>query len=294
MKTLWLLRFVLYGIVSDEYVTNDFADMHWFNDYDLFTPFFKGVFDEKKFVIENIKTFVCNRCIKSIIDFHIVKYEVTDNEQGRFAHSDMSLINAINDYFNNDVDPQTKIQKVLSSSNAIAKECRENGKAILLTAIYSHKPQLKGFDKAFFETLEKEWDDGNYEFIDIDKSVFFQYIILYLTKISFVYNLIEDFIYPKDKEVLLNIIKRSSNYEKKIIGANSIFNIFSHQTRNKPVDASPQVTNTSMSILGESNFIKNKCNSYDKDGADVVYESTIHYLYQFLSGGEVHTIKKKI
>lgn len=141
--------------------------------------------------------------------------------------------------------------------------------------------------------MEKEWDDDNYGFIDIDKSVFLQYIVLYLTKLSFVYNLIEDFIYPKDKKVLLNIIKRSNNYEKKIIGADCIFNIFRHQVRNEPLDVTSQVTNTSMSILGESNYIKNKCNSYDKDGANVVYELTIHYLYQFLSGGEVHTIKKE-
>ena len=293
MKTLWGLRFVLYGIVSDENITNDFADKHWFDDYDLFKPFFNWTNDEKKFIIENIKTFVCDKFIKSIIDFHIVKYEVTDNEQGRFTHSDMSLVNAINDYINNDVNPKTIIQKVLSSNDAIINECYENSKAVLFNAIYSHKSKLVEFTEEFFEALEKEWNDGNYGFIDIDKSVFLQYVVLYLTKISFVYNLIEDFIYPKDKEVLLNIIKRSNNYEKKIIGADCIFNIFRHQVRNEPLDVTSQVTNTSMSILGESNYIKNKCNSYDKDGANVVYELTIHYLYQFLSGGEVHTIKKE-
>lgn len=47
MKTLWLLRFVLYGIVSDENITNDFADKHWFDDYNLFTPFFNWTNDEK-------------------------------------------------------------------------------------------------------------------------------------------------------------------------------------------------------------------------------------------------------
>lgn len=293
MKTLWLLRFVLYGIVSDEYVTNDFADMHWFNDYDLFTPFFNCVVDEKKFVIENIKTFVCNRCIKSIIDFHIVKYEVTDNEQGRFTHSDMSLVNAINDYFNNDVNPQTKIQKVLSSNNAIINECCENSEAVLFNAIYSHKSKLVGFTEEFFEALEKEWNDGNYGFIDIDKSVFLQYIVLYLTKISFVYNLIEDFIYPKDREVLLNIIKRSNNYEKKIIGEDSIFNMIWHQTRHKLIDASPQVKNKSMSTLGKSTYIRRLCNSHYKNlsDSDFVYELTIHYLYKFLSGEEIRTIK---
>lgn len=222
-----------------------------------------------------------------------MKYEVTDNEQGRFTHSDMSLVNAINDHSNNDVNPKTKIQKVLSSNDAIINECCENSEAILFNAIYSHKSKFVGFTEDFFEALEKEWDDDNYGFIDIDKSVFLQYIVLYLTKLSFVYNLIEDFIYPKDKKVLLNIIKRSNNYEKKIIGADCIFNIFRHQVRNEPLDVTSQVTNTSMSILGESNYIKNKCNSYDKDGANVVYELTIHYLYQFLSGGEVHTIKKE-
>ena len=222
-----------------------------------------------------------------------MKYEVTDNEQGRFTHSDMSLVNAINDHINNDVNPKTKIQKVLSSNDAIINECCENSEAILFNAIYSHKSKFVGFTEDFSEALEKEWDDDNYGFIDIDKSVFLQYIVLYLTKLSFVYNLIEDFIYQKDKKVLLNIIKRSNNYEKKIIGADCIFNIFRHQVRNEPLDVTSQVTNTSMSILGESNYIKNKCNSYDKDGANVVYELTIHYLYQFLSGGEVHTIKKE-
>lgn len=293
MKTLWLLRFVLYGIVSDENITNDFADKHWVNDYDLFAPFFDWTNDEEKFIIENLRTFVCDRFIKSIIDFRLVTYEVTDNEQGRFTHYDMSLVNAINDYINNDVNPQTKIQKVLSSSNAIINECRENSEAVLFNAIYSHKSKLVGFTEEFFEALEKEWNDGNYGFIDINKSVVLQYIVLYLTKISFVYNLIEDFIYPKDREVLLNIIKRSNNYEKKIIGADCIFNIFSHKARNRFLDVTPQSIDASMPILGESNFIKNKCISYDKDGADVLYELTIHYLYLFLSGGEVHTINKE-
>ena len=293
MKTLWLLRFVLYGIVSDENIINDFADKHWFDDYDLFKPFFNWTNDEKKFIIENIKTFVCDKFIKSIIDFHIVKYEVTDNEQGRFTHSDMSLVNAINDYINNDVNPKTIIQKVLSSNDAIINECYENSKAVLFNAIYSHKSKLVGFTEDFFEALEKEWNDGNYGFIDIDKSVFLQYIVLYLTKISFVYNLIEDFIYPKDREVLLNIIKRSNNYEKKIIGEDSIFNMIWHQTRHKLIDASPQVKNKSMSTLGKSTYIRRLCNSHYKNlsDSDFVYELTIHYLYKFLSGEEIRTIK---
>lgn len=288
MRSLWLLRFVLNGIVNEEYTTKDFVDKHWCNN-NLFVPFFKWTNSEEKFITENIKSFVCNHIFIKTDCSHNVYYTVTDDEADRYKHYEISLIDDIRKNIN-DVDFRYKVQDILNSSNDIVDECYKNSEAVLFYAIDSHKSLLKNFDETFFQALEKEWNERNYDFFEIDKSSFSKYILLYLIKVSFVYNIIENFLYKKDKTNLLQILMRSKDYEKIIIGENCIFNLYTQSTIvHGTTDIANNITPT---ILGQSKFIKLKCDSYDKNNSDDIYALTIHYLYLFLSGKEVPYLEK--
>ena len=146
------------------------------------------------------------------------------------------------------------------------------------------------------------------DFNSYDESVFYKYIILYLHRISFVYNISKRFFTAQQNKELLRIINYSPLFADRIIGDNSLFNKMQNiyfiksnsivnnlkaSGKNNPlandkIEPSEPIEEGKMSFFPKgdrrSQFIMGKLNKYED--FDNLFYDVLHHLYRYLKADE--------
>ena len=296
MKALWILKFLLYGSVSlaigDEHekLYNDI----WFNDhaYDAFFYYGYGVKGKIKddVIKDMIKLFISK---KYRYDFSPYNAPVS-NFVKRYKLNDQSWLNKLNETnYNETIDRSIKDVDVFKE-DSLETECQNIGISFLLNSLNYHKGALKNdFDKPFFDTLQFECKEMPAP--DSIQISFADYIESCLARISFSYNVVKNII-PNGNSILTKIIDRFPDFNKRIVGSNSFFDVYFTHLFPIPIKENKNdVIKQNKKPNSKAHLVENfqldrfpkECKGITKwyqGEDDETYASALHYLYLFLTG----------
>ena len=296
MKALWILKFLLYGSVSlaigDEHekLYNDI----WFNDhaYDAFFYYGYGVKGKIKddVIKDMIKLFISK---KYRYDFSPYNAPVS-NFVKRYKLNDQSWLNKLNETnYNETINRSIKDVDVFKE-DSLETECQNIGISFLLNSLNYHKGALKNdFDKPFFDTLQFECKEMPAP--DSIQISFADYIESCLARISFSYNVVKNII-PNGNSILTKIIDRFPDFNKRIVGSNSFFDVYFTHLFPIPIKENKNdVIKQNKKPNSKAHLVENfqldrfpkECKGITKwyqGEDDETYASALHYLYLFLTG----------
>lgn len=286
MKSLWLLKFMLYSTASleDEKLYNSV----WFNDntYDIFFLSDYNVVGntkDKDTIINMMKMFVSTNYSAEIS--HYKPIPAVYNEK-RYKLNSLSLDNTgliSNSYL------ERYIKNIRTSSDeSFEHDCKNDGNYLILNSLQEHKDVLKkDFDKNFFDTLESKLSN----YYPATNKAFKYYIELYLAKISFSYNMVKNALPDDGIKFLIKQIDRFPDLKKWIIGPDSFFDVYF--TRLFPVKEKEikqdkkQKSKAKLVDNSQLDRFPKECKGITKwyqGEDDETYKSVLHYLYLFLTG----------
>ena len=296
MKALWILKFLLYGSVSlaigDEHekLYNDI----WFNDhaYDAFFYYGYGVKGKIKddVIKDMIKLFISK---KYRYDFSPYNAPVS-NFVKRYKLNDQSWLNKLNETnYNETINRSIKDVDVFKE-DSLETECQNIRISFLLNSLNYHKGALKNdFDKPFFDTLQFECKEMPAP--DSIQISFADYIESCLARISFSYNVVKNII-PNGNSILTKIIDRFPDFNKRIVGSNSFFDVYFTHLFPIPIKENKNdVIKQNKKPNSKAHLVENfqldrfpkECKGITKwyqGEDDETYASALHYLYLFLTG----------
>ena len=290
MKTLWLFRFVVYGVTTipkDWKGTLNYYNM-WFHDSTygfIFNKDIKGTYTNN-FIDSKVNDFIFGRSQRNDLTSYIISH-ISLDEKDYYAKFNLELWK---NRFENNFKDYSKLRKFVYDNSKVTDEslesmCIELGKGFLVHVIYSHKDVLSprlGTD--FLKELEII--KAKYCIHDVAGTMFAYYVILYLGKISIISNLVKDIMSSDDNKDLSKILNRFSD----LWSLTNITECISHKEKQPIVittkmDSSTAnktlVTNPNKERLG---YCMNISKRYSKIRNDKMYTLTLRYLYQYLSG----------
>lgn len=287
MKSLWILKFMLYGMASLEedeklynsvWFNNQTYDIFFLSDYDVV-----GNTKDKDTIINMMKMFVSTNYSAEISHYKPIPaiYNEKQYKLNSLSLDNTSLI--LNSYL------ERYIKNIRTSSDeSFEHDCKNDGNYLILNSLKEHKDVLKkDFDKNFFDTLESKL--SNY-YLATNKP-FKYYIELYLAKISFSYNMVKNALPDDGIKFLIKQIDRFPDLKKWIIGPDSFFDVYF--TRLFPVKEKAIIQNKKQN--SKANIIDNslqeqfdgKCSGitiFCPGQGDQAYILLLKYLYSFLTG----------
>ena len=291
MKTLWLFRFVVYGVtsISKDWKGNlDYYNM-WFHDTTYGFIFNKDIdrASANNFIDNKISDFIFSRYQRSDLASYIISH-ISLDEKDHYARFNLELWQNI---FEGTFKDCRKLGKFVYDNSKVADElfetmCLKSGKSFLIYAIYSHKDILSqrlGTD--FFKELEII--KAKYPINDAAGLVFAYYVMLYLGKIAIIYSLVKDVISFDENEDLSKILNRFSDLwalTENITGC-----IFSDVTQPIAVKNQMPSSTTNNTLVTNPDKVRlgyciNISKRYSEIRNDEMYTQTLRYLYQYLSG----------
>ena len=291
MKTLWLFRFVVYGVTTipkDWKGTLNYYNM-WFYDNTygfIFNKDIKRTY-ENNFIESKINDFIYCKSQRNDLTSYITNLIALD-EVDYYAKFDVKLWNKI---FEDKFKDYAKLIKFVYNNSKVENDsfesmCHEYGEGFLASALYSHKDILSlRLGNDFIKELEII--KAKYPINDAAGLMFAYYVVLYLGKISIIYSLAKDVISSDENEILSRILNRFFD-----LGSltNNIIECISHNVKQPIVvttkmDSSTTnktlVTNPNKKRLG---YCINISKRYSEIRNDEMYTQTLRYLYQYLSG----------
>lgn len=290
MKSLWILKFMLYGTASLEedeklynsvWFNNETYDIFFLSDYDVV-----GNTKDKDTIINMMKMFVSTNYSAEISHYKPIPaiYNEKQYKLNSLSLDNTSLI--LNSYL------ERYIKNIRTSSDeSFEHDCKNDGNYLILNSLKEHKDVLKkDFDKNFFDTLESKL--SNY-YLATNKP-FKYYIELYLAKISFSYNMVKNALPDDNSKFLIKQIDRFPDLKKWIIGPDSFFDVYF--TRLFPVKEEEikqdkkQKSKAKLVDNSQQNRFNGKCcgiTMYCQGWGDEEYNLILKCLYKFLTGEKI-------
>lgn len=308
MKALWLLRFVLYGVikVDDKLLVPLGLAPSFYAPSNFFFRDYQKYYDNENIEI-NIKTFLDNIYNYNNYDLFgpnkLLFYYSFDSD-GELKEIDICKFKKNIDQmidFHSEHFPLNK-RDFVSSTFSNEFQSTNYCKYFIFNALYSHKKLFyEILDKSYIHKMDLIYDDFYHSEIDFHDITFESYIYKHLMKISMTYNVVKNFLNPKHNGYLLQIFDRFPVFKEAITGVNSLYNKYfenvfgtelvdvTNKTSNKDnyTHNSEQMENGKTPLLKDdrrSPFIMNILNK--KGNFDKLFREVLHHLYLYLTADE--------
>lgn len=228
MGVLWTMRYLLFGIQSEKDVRiikrgkRIQLENLWLTDTGL-APFFRNIpkEEEEQFTEERIKL-LCGFDTKSFARRHRIgrqQYNCdTIAETRPYTH-----------YTDNKRKPwkqflleSEKEGTISISLSSITYNCKIQTYKILLSALRSHKNEISqrfgnAGGKSFAAAIEQKWENGDWDYVELECQDFLDFITLSLHQMKSVYHMVDGLLSDEDKDLLNWIVSLYTDDEQQTI-----------------------------------------------------------------------------
>ena len=321
MGVLWTMRYLLFGIQSEKDVRiikrgkRIQLENLWLTDTGL-APFFRNIpkEEEEQFTEERIKL-LCGFDTKSFARRHRIgrqQYNCdTIAETRPYTHYTDSKRKPWKQFL-----LESKKEGTISISlSSITYNCKIQTYKILLSALRSHKNEISqrfgnAGGKSFAAAIEQKWENGDWDYVELECQDFLDFITLSLHQMKSVYHMVDGLLSDEDKDLLNWIVSLYTDDEQQTIiveehqdtrHENQTFDgndsIFLREKRYVTVLNSKLKGNNSE----EKNTELNRClsllyNELTKEGSNLIDTTTPKalFVYRFSGKGESYPLTTKI
>ena len=321
MGVLWTMRYLLFGIQSEKDVRiikrgkRIQLENLWLTDTGL-APFFRNIpkEEEEQFTEERIKL-LCGFDTKSFARRHRIgrqQYNCdTIAETRPYTHYTDSKRKPWKQF----LLESEKEGTISISLSSITYNCKIQTYKILLSALRSHKNEISqrfgnAGGKSFAAAIEQKWENGDWDYVELECQDFLDFITLSLHQMKSVYHMVDGLLSDEDKDLLNWIVSLYTDDEQQTIiveehqdtrHENQTFDgndsIFLREKRYVTVLNSKLKGNNSE----EKNTELNRClsllyNELTKEGSNLIDTTTPKalFVYRFSGKGESYPLTTKI
>ena len=321
MGVLWTMRYLLFGIQSEKDVRiikrgkRIQLENLWLTDTGL-APFFRNIpkEEEEQFTEERIKL-LCGFDTKSFARRHRIgrqQYNCdTIAETRPYTHYTDSKRKPWKQF----LLESEKEGTISISLSSITYICKIQTYKILLSALRSHKNEISqrfgnAGGKSFAAAIEQKWENGDWDYVELECQDFLDFITLSLHQMKSVYHMVDGLLSDEDKDLLNWIVSLYTDDEQQTIiveehqdtrHENQTFDgndsIFLREKRYVTVLNSKLKGNNSE----EKNTELNRClsllyNELTKEGSNLIDTTTPKalFVYRFSGKGESYPLTTKI
>ena len=321
MGVLWTMRYLLFGIQSEKDVRiikrgkRIQLENLWLTDTGL-APFFRNIpkEEEEQFTEERIKL-LCGFDTKSFARRHRIgrqQYNCdTIAETRPYTHYTDSKRKPWKQF----LLESEKEGTISISLSSITYNCKIQTYKILMSALRSHKNEISqrfgnAGGKSFAAAIEQKWENGDWDYVELECQDFLDFITLSLHQMKSVYHMVDGLLSDEDKDLLNWIVSLYTDDEQQTIiveehqdtrHENQTFDgndsIFLREKRYVTVLNSKLKGNNSE----EKNTELNRClsllyNELTKEGSNLIDTTTPKalFVYRFSGKGESYPLTTKI
>lgn len=321
MGVLWTMRYLLFGIQSEKDVRiikrgkRIQLENLWLTDSGL-APFFRNIpkEEEEQFTEERIKL-LCGFDTKSFARRHRIgrqQYNCdTIAETRPYTHYTDSKRKPWKQF----LLESEKEGTISISLSSITYNCKIQTYKILMSALRSHKNEISqrfgnAGGKSFAAAIEQKWENGDWDYVELECQDFLDFITLSLHQMKSVYHMVDGLLSDEDKDLLNWIVSLYTDDEQQTIiveehqdtrHENQTFDgndsIFLREKRYVTVLNSKLKGNNSE----EKNTELNRClsllyNELTKEGSNLIDTTTPKalFVYRFSGKGESYPLTTKI
>lgn len=228
MGVLWTMRYLLFGIQSEKDVRiikrgkRIQLENLWLTDTGL-APFFRNIpkEEEEQFTEERIK-FLCGFDTKSFARRHRIgrqQYNCdTIAETRPYTHYTDSKRKPWKQF----LLESEKEGTISISLSSITYNCKIQTYKILLSALRSHKNEISqrfgnAGGKSFAAAIEQKWENGDWDYVELECQDFLDFITLSLHQMKSVYHMVDGLLSDEDKDLLNWIVSLYTDDEQQTI-----------------------------------------------------------------------------
>lgn len=228
MGILWTMRYLLFGIKSEKDVRiikrgkKIQLENLWLTDTGL-APFFRNIpkEEEERFAVERIKL-LCGFDTKSFARRHRIgrqQYNCdTIAETRPYTHYTDSKRKPWKQF----LLESEKEGTISISLSSITYNCKIQTYKILLSALRSHKNEISqrfgnAGGKSFAAAIEQKWENGDWDYVELECQDFLDFITLSLHQMKSVYHMVDGLLSDEDKDLLNWIVSLYTDDEQQTI-----------------------------------------------------------------------------
>lgn len=228
MGVLWTMRYLLFGIQSEKDVRiikrgkRIQLENLWLTDTGL-APFFRNIpkEEEEQFTEERIKL-LCGFDTKSFARRHRIgrqQYNCdTIAETRPYTHYTDSKRKPWKQF----LLESEKEGTISISLSSITYNCKIQTYKILLSALRSHKNEISqrfgnAGGKSFAAAIEQKWENGDWDYVELECQDFLDFITLSLHQMKSVYHMVDGLLSDEDKDLLNWIVSLYTDDEQQTI-----------------------------------------------------------------------------
>ena len=228
MGILWMMRYLLYGIQSEKDVRiikrgkRIQLENLWLSDTGL-SSFFRNIpkEEEERFAEERIKL-LCGFDTKSFARRHRIgrqQYNCdTIAETRPYTHYTDSKRKPWKQF----LLESEKEGTISISLSSITYNCKIQTYKILLSALRSHKNEISqrfgnAGGKSFAAAIEQKWENGDWDYVELECQDFLDFITLSLHQMKSVYHMVDGLLSDEDKDLLNWIVSLYTDDEQQTI-----------------------------------------------------------------------------
>lgn len=228
MGVLWTMRYLLFGIQSEKDVRiikrgkRIQLENLWLTDTGL-APFFRNIpkEEEEQFTEERIKL-LCGFDTKSFARRHRIgrqQYNCdTIAETRPYTHYTDSKRKPWKQF----LLESEKEGTISISLSSITYNCKIQTYEILLSALRSHKKEISqrfgnAGGKSFAAAIEQKWENGDWDYVELECQDFLDFITLSLHQMKSVYHMVDGLLSDEDKDLLNWIVSLYTDDEQQTI-----------------------------------------------------------------------------
>ncbi|MCK8620772.1 hypothetical protein [Prevotella sp. E13-27] len=228
MGILWTMRYLLFGIKSEKDVRiikrgkKIQLENLWLTDTGL-APFFRNIpkEEEEQFAVERIKL-LCGFDTKSFARRHRIgrqQYNCdTIAETRPYTHYTDSKRKPWKQF----LLESEKEGTISISLSSITYNCKIQTYKILLSALRSHKNEISqrfgnAGGKSFAAAIEQKWENGDWDYVELECQDFLDFITLSLHQMKSVYHMVDGLLSDEDKDLLNWIVSLYTDDEQQTI-----------------------------------------------------------------------------
>lgn len=228
MGVLWTMRYLLFGIQSEKDVRiikrgkRIQLENLWLTDTGL-APFFRNIpkEEEEQFTEERIEL-LCGFDTKSFARRHRIgrqQYNCdTIAETRPYTHYTDSKRKPWKQF----LLESEKEGTISISLSSITYNCKIQTYKILLSALRSHKNEISqrfgnAGGKSFAAAIEQKWENGDWDYVELECQDFLDFITLSLHQMKSVYHMVDGLLSDEDKDLLNWIVSLYTDDEQQTI-----------------------------------------------------------------------------
>lgn len=228
MGMSWTMRYLLFGIQSEKDVRiikrgkRIQLENLWLTDTGL-APFFRNIpkEEEEQFTEERIKL-LCGFDTKSFARRHRIgrqQYNCdTIAETRPYTHYTDSKRKPWKQF----LLESEKEGTISISLSSITYNCKIQTYKILLSALRSHKNEISqrfgnAGGKSFAAAIEQKWENGDWDYVELECQDFLDFITLSLHQMKSVYHMVDGLLSDEDKDLLNWIVSLYTDDEQQTI-----------------------------------------------------------------------------